>query len=68
MAEFKPFNYGQAVAQGQANALRGKQIRDSVRGEQGRNMLNDAARSGMTGRTAIHLSGVVPVQVSSWRH
>jgi len=49
MPEFKPFDYGQAVAQGQQNALRQAQMMDVTQNVQGRNMLNTLAQEGVTG-------------------
>lgn len=49
MPEFKPFDYGRAVAQGQQNALRQAQMMDVAQNVQGRNMLSTLAQEGVTG-------------------
>lgn len=49
MAEFRPFDYGAAVAQGQQNALRGVSMRNAARDIQGQNALGQLAQQGVTG-------------------
>jgi len=53
MAEFRPFDYGQAVQQGQGNALRQAQLGEITREVQGRNMLSELAKRGIQGPQAI---------------
>ena len=54
MAEFRPFNYGEAVNQGQTNALNAEKLREGVRKAQGRNMLANLAAQNVTGSEAIN--------------
>lgn len=55
MPEFRPFDYGQAVAQGQANALRAAQMGEVVREVQGRNMLSELAKRGIEGPAKLDI-------------
>jgi len=49
MAEFKPFNYAEAVQSGQQVAANALKLREGVRGVQGQNVLSDVASRGLTG-------------------
>lgn len=49
MAEFKPFDYGKAVGQGQQNALRSAEMMQVADKFQGQNALNQMAKEGVGG-------------------